>query len=491
MKLYVADGISPTICINVHAWSCIKDVKDQLSNLLHIPQTKQRLFHAAHELKNTHTVNDCLTDGATLFLISSPSTPSASSASASSTDHSTQHLISIYGDIHCEPDMQACIHAARAGLSIGLTPRLAVEGTGGTYFLRSRSKQQVAVFKAEDEEPFAPNNPRGYVGVYGGPGMRAGLLSGEGAVREVAAYLMDHQHLASVPPTTRVEMSMSLFSSNTQTNTLSQRDAKNKIGSLQAFVEFDELSGDLDPALFPIDEVQKIALLDIRLFNIDRNEANILVKRRYADSDYDDTLSIPSSQSSQNGDLSPQSSQLFSPSSAVYSRRYDPPNLHGHMQQHSPPESSLITFSPPFSPASTTVHYTNDSPALTPSTAPQSPPNGHPQLQRHSVSHELSASFNLNYPIKAAASSSLFMSDRSPSIPIPIPVTAHISPSVASTVSATHSSHFSPTISSSLPIGNKIPPSSRLQARLAALKAHKQQQERSDTEAAYLSSDPY
>ena len=35
-------------------------------------------------------------------------------------------------------------------------------------------------------------------------GLRRGIRPGEGAVREVAAYLLDHEHFAGVPPTALV-----------------------------------------------------------------------------------------------------------------------------------------------------------------------------------------------------------------------------------------------------------------------------------------------
>ena len=42
-----------------------------------------------------------------------------------------------------------------------------LNGTGGTYFLRSRKGRKVAVFKPENEEPFALENPRGFAGRQG------------------------------------------------------------------------------------------------------------------------------------------------------------------------------------------------------------------------------------------------------------------------------------------------------------------------------------
>jgi hypothetical protein len=37
----------------------------------------------------------------------------------------------------------------------------------------------------------SPNNPRGYKGKFSSPGLRPGVLSGEGVDREVAAFLID------------------------------------------------------------------------------------------------------------------------------------------------------------------------------------------------------------------------------------------------------------------------------------------------------------
>lgn len=53
-----------------------------------------------------------------------------------------------------------------------------------------------------------------------------------------------------------------------------------KVGSFQEFVKHDAVVEDLSPSLFSRHEVQKIAVLDIRLLNSDRNGGNILVRRK-------------------------------------------------------------------------------------------------------------------------------------------------------------------------------------------------------------------
>lgn len=42
-----------------------------------------------------------------------------------------------------------------------------------------------------DEEPFAPNNNKGYKGNFGEISFRNGIKSGELVLREVAAYFLD------------------------------------------------------------------------------------------------------------------------------------------------------------------------------------------------------------------------------------------------------------------------------------------------------------
>ena len=79
------------------------------------------------------------------------------------------------------------------------------EGTSGAYIIRNHDGA-VAVFKPIDEEPFAPNNPRGMKGLFGSDTCRAGVKSGESTLREVAAYLLDYDGFSGVPATSLVEL---------------------------------------------------------------------------------------------------------------------------------------------------------------------------------------------------------------------------------------------------------------------------------------------
>ncbi len=52
-----------------------------------------------------------------------------------------------------------------------------------------------------------------------------------------------------------------------------------KLGSLQEFVAHDCDTSEIGPSLFSLQDVHRIAILDIRLFNTDRHAGNILVQR--------------------------------------------------------------------------------------------------------------------------------------------------------------------------------------------------------------------
>jgi len=51
-------------------------------------------------------------------------------------------------------------------------------------------------------------------------------------------------------------------------------EIKKEIGSLQKYVSNIGSLTDLSPSLFSVEDVHRIAQLDIRLFNVDRNDEN-------------------------------------------------------------------------------------------------------------------------------------------------------------------------------------------------------------------------
>ncbi|EZG78452.1 phosphatidylinositol 3- and 4-kinase family protein [Gregarina niphandrodes] len=192
-----------------------------------------------------------------------------------------------------------------ACLQAQVNPKLTDEGTGSTYILCNQINKPIGVFKPTNEEAFTPFNPRGYIGKMGQKGFREGVVSGEGSAREVAAYLLDAYYgsLSNVPVTIMAEAIHPHFcyDPNNPRKTRGDDLALNglfrrkkrvensepgielvqwKSGSLQQFVNARETCGDYDPSVFSVADVHKIAILDIRLCNMDRNDGNILVVRQ-------------------------------------------------------------------------------------------------------------------------------------------------------------------------------------------------------------------
>lgn len=158
---------------------------------------------------------------------------------------------------------------AKDALAHGVRPKLSLAGTGGSYFISALEGKNLAVFKPQDEEPLAPNNPKGHRGCsLDRDGLRKGVRPGEGAVREVIAFTLDHEHFSGVPPTTMVTLS------DNKNGTILHK----KVGSFQQFVPHDMDCEEMGPSKFPIKEVHKICVLDIRLANTDRNGGNILAR---------------------------------------------------------------------------------------------------------------------------------------------------------------------------------------------------------------------
>ncbi|KAI3866830.1 hypothetical protein MKX03_006720 [Papaver bracteatum] len=191
--------------------------------------------------------------------------------------------------IGLSPVIKDMIHSTFVGLEKGKQPVRSSEGSGGAYFMQDPSGgKYVAVFKPIDEEPMAANNPHGLPLSLDGEGLKKGTRVGEGALREVAAYILDHPKggprsfrsnelgFAGVPPTTMVRCSHKGFNYSDSY----QYAAKNfKIGSLQMFMNNSGSCEDMGPRAFPLEEVHKISVLDMRLANADRHAGNILLSK--------------------------------------------------------------------------------------------------------------------------------------------------------------------------------------------------------------------
>jgi len=163
-----------------------------------------------------------------------------------------------------EPELLARV---REGLEY-FNPELCEEGVNGTYFMKDKEGRKIAVFKPMDEEGgSSPKKDREDVASV----INRGILDGEGVQREVAAYLLDKGHFSGVPETLLVDI---------PNFRIDGVDVGTKTGSLQEFVDNVGASWDVGPGDFPVHEVHKIGVLDLRIFNNDRHGGNVLLKER-------------------------------------------------------------------------------------------------------------------------------------------------------------------------------------------------------------------
>ncbi|GAA0142779.1 nucleotide kinase [Lithospermum erythrorhizon] len=181
-------------------------------------------------------------------------------------------------------EIKRLLNSTLEGLDRGNCPIRSSEGTGGAYLMLDASgKKYISVFKPIDEEPMAFNNPRGLPLSEDVEGLKKGTRVGEGALRECAAYILDHpkggrcsfseevKGFSGVPPTLLVKCLHEGF--------YHPEGVKVKLGSLQLFMENHGSCEDMGPSAFPVEEVHKIAVLDLRLANADRHSGNILVSK--------------------------------------------------------------------------------------------------------------------------------------------------------------------------------------------------------------------
>ncbi|XP_025812984.1 phosphatidylinositol 4-kinase gamma 5-like isoform X2 [Panicum hallii] len=186
----------------------------------------------------------------------------------------------------CSRTRQLVKDVARA-IRKGVDPVPVNSGLGGAYYFRNSKGENAAIVKPNDEEPFAPNNPKGFIGKsLGQPGLKRSVRVGETGFREVAAYLLDHDNSANVPPTVLVKISHPVFNMNEGMNCANKNvadgctQAVSKIASFQQYIPHDFDASDHGTSSFPVSAVHRIGILDIRIFNTDRHAGNLLVRKQ-------------------------------------------------------------------------------------------------------------------------------------------------------------------------------------------------------------------
>lgn len=263
-------------------------VKRRLQLALNVPTEESSLTFGDRVLKNDLSAvrNDSPLLLTRNLLHRSSSTPCLSPTAKDMQQRDRSGPIEVLGcSSRCARTKQLVKDVVKA-IKSGVDPIPVNSGLGGAYYFRNSRGESVAIVKPTDEEPFAPNNPKGFIGkALGQPGLKRSVRVGETGFREVAAYLLDYDNFANVPPTVLVKITHSIFHINNGVNCSNSRAYEgkpqpiSKIASFQQFIPHDFDASDHGTSSFPVAAVHRIGILDVRIFNTDRHAGNLLVRK--------------------------------------------------------------------------------------------------------------------------------------------------------------------------------------------------------------------
>ncbi|CAL0308354.1 unnamed protein product [Lupinus luteus] len=259
-------------------------VKRKLQVAFNVPIEESSLTCGDMVLKNDLSVvrNDSPLLLTRNFLHRSSSTPCLSPTGTNLQQRDQSGPIEIIGCSDIFSGTKQLVKDIMMGIKVGIEPIPIQSGLGGAYYFRNSHGENVAIVKPTDEAPYAPNNPKGFVGkALGQPGLKRSVRVGETGFREVAAYLLDHSHFANVPCTALVMIRHSIFNVNDRVNgNMHHNKAQiSKIASMQQFIPHDFDASDHGTSSFPVAAVHRIGILDIRILNTDRHAGNLLVRK--------------------------------------------------------------------------------------------------------------------------------------------------------------------------------------------------------------------
>ncbi|CAI9761823.1 unnamed protein product [Fraxinus pennsylvanica] len=259
-------------------------VKRRLQLALNFPTEESSLTFGDMVLKNDLSAvrNDSPLLLTRNVMHRSSSTPCLSPTGRDIQQRDQSGPIEILGHSNCFARTKQLVKEIIKAMKNGVDPLPVHSGLGGAYYFRNSRGENVAILKPTDEEPFAPNNPKGFVGkALGQPGLKRTVRVGETGYREVAAYLLDHDHFANVPPTALVKITHSIFNVNDAVNGNKSQSKRHvsKIASFQQFIPHDFDASDHGTSSFPVSAVHRIGILDIRILNTDRHAGNLLVRK--------------------------------------------------------------------------------------------------------------------------------------------------------------------------------------------------------------------
>lgn len=263
-------------------------VKRKLQVALNVPIEERSLIYGDVVLKNDLSTvrNDSPLLLMKNFMHRSSSTPCLSPTAKDIQQRDQSGPIEILACSDHLSDTKKMVKEIVKAMKDGIDPIPVCGGLGGAYYFRNCQGDNCAIVKPTDEEPYAPNNPKGFVGkVLGQPGLKRSVRVGETGFREVAACLLDYDSFANVPSTALVKVTHSIFNVNDEVNGNKQLEQKevSKIASLQQFISHDFDASDHGTSSFPVAAVHRIGILDIRILNTDRHAGNLLVRKIYGD----------------------------------------------------------------------------------------------------------------------------------------------------------------------------------------------------------------
>ncbi|KAK2663462.1 hypothetical protein Ddye_002036 [Dipteronia dyeriana] len=161
---------------NVHT------VKKRLQLALNVPTDESSLTFGDHTLNND--LSAIRKDSAFLLtrnaMHRSSSTPCLLPTERNCRQRDQSGPIEVLGGL-CSPSRtnEIVIEIVKA-ITNDVDPILVGSGLGGAYYFRNSKGENVAIVKPTDEEPFAPNNPKGFVGkALGQPGLKRSVRVGK------------------------------------------------------------------------------------------------------------------------------------------------------------------------------------------------------------------------------------------------------------------------------------------------------------------------
>lgn len=144
IKLNIEDLVNngPIIAIKCHAWSSVLELKQSLNKVLKVLPSKLQLFYKNLELD---------LDNKTLIGYEIKANDTLSVKLVPHLENSTG-IIHSYSIFDTQPPLIIdMIDSIKSGFLKGIRPKLAENGTSGSYFLESSSHKIVAIFKPFDE----------------------------------------------------------------------------------------------------------------------------------------------------------------------------------------------------------------------------------------------------------------------------------------------------------------------------------------------------